>query len=285
MELLWQRGGMRKVLLISSSFPPTNVIGAIRPYKLSKYFPRFGWEPIILTPKVPGKRPSGVRIIETERPNIVEAVKAIVGMNTKQGLFEQLDTGAPSRSAVPRERGRVVKLIKDVVYYPDSQGGWYKPAFEAACKFLEKEHVDAMMSTSPSVVSHMVAIKLKRKYDIPWIADFRDLWTQNHYYEKNALIRVIERGHEKRTLSRADVFVAVTNPFAEALKQRYPEKIVHCITNGFDYDDFSAIVPRVTDTFSITYTGGLYNGKRDPSFPHSGGRNAQPLFGEPQEGG
>ena len=34
---------MRRVLLITFVYPPTEIIGAVRPAALAKYLPRFGW--------------------------------------------------------------------------------------------------------------------------------------------------------------------------------------------------------------------------------------------------
>jgi glycosyltransferase involved in cell wall biosynthesis len=59
--------------------------------------------------------------------------------------------------------------------------------------------------------------------------------------------------------------VTVSRPWADRLQKSYPEKRVHVITNGFDPDDFfGCSVPR-SRSFSISYTGQLYAGRRDPT--------------------
>ncbi|MDA8325199.1 MAG: hypothetical protein M0033_03180, partial [Nitrospiraceae bacterium] len=103
------------------------------------------------------------------------------------------------------------------------------------------------------------------EYGVPWIADLRDLWTMNHYYDKLGVIRFFERRLEMRTLSCADALVTVSQPLADALGTLHKGKDVQCITNGFDPDDFNGIPTRLSKKFSITYTGMLYNGKRDPA--------------------
>ena len=40
---------MRRVLLVTFFFPPSNVVGAIRAAKLAKYLPAPGWQPTLLT--------------------------------------------------------------------------------------------------------------------------------------------------------------------------------------------------------------------------------------------
>ena len=43
----------RRVLLISAVFPPEYSAGAIRPSKMAKYLPEFGWTPLVLTSAPP----------------------------------------------------------------------------------------------------------------------------------------------------------------------------------------------------------------------------------------
>src|SRR5215471_15620425 len=39
----------KRVLVVAYHFPPAAEVGAIRPQKLVKYLPRYGWEPLVLT--------------------------------------------------------------------------------------------------------------------------------------------------------------------------------------------------------------------------------------------
>jgi glycosyltransferase involved in cell wall biosynthesis len=59
--------------------------------------------------------------------------------------------------------------------------------------------------------------------------------------------------------------VSVSEPWADRLRACYPDKSVFCITNGFDADDFRPKPESLTSKFTITYTGRLYEGKRDPT--------------------
>jgi len=59
--------------------------------------------------------------------------------------------------------------------------------------------------------------------------------------------------------------VTVSAPWARSLQKKYPAKAVYTITNGFDPDDFRVEPRPLTAYFSITHTGYLYAGKRDPT--------------------
>ncbi len=256
---------MKKVLIISYLFPPHQSMGAQRPYRLAKYFPEFGWEPIILTAKLPGKPPEGLRVIETEYKDLTGRLKSKFGYKPEKGLHGQLGIAVTKNFNYTTWKSSVVKLAKDVINYPDDKRGWYKFAVRSASEFLSKEGIDAIISTSPSPITHLIARKLKRKYGLPWIADFRDPWTQRYIFNKPGLIKYFEKRLESRTLYDADALVTVTDPYLERIKAFHKGKQIFCVTNGYDPDDFDKTPSKLTDKFTITYTGTLYNGRRDPS--------------------
>jgi hypothetical protein len=255
---------MKKVLIISYAFPPRKAIGAQRPSKLAKYFPDYGWQPIVLTPKLPGKPPEGIRIIESDYRNIKTEIKTKFRLHQEESLHEQLGITVSKNFHCSSWKTKIMKLLGEIIAFPDQHRHWAKFAIQSASAFLGKEKVDLIISSSPPATCHIIARKLKQIYKIPWIADFRDLWTQNHYYGKYKLIKYFERRLEIKTLADADILVVV-HPLVDTLKLIHKDKKIFWITNGFDGDDFSEISTKLTNKFSITYTGTLYNGKRDPS--------------------
>jgi glycosyltransferase involved in cell wall biosynthesis len=98
----------------------------------------------------------------------------------------------------------------------------------------------------------------------PWIADFRDLWTQDITTMRSRDLQFLQVPLEKRTLKHADMLITVSDPWGDRLRQRYPSKEIRTIPNGFDPDDFSSR-PELTQNFTITYAGVLYQGQRDPT--------------------
>ena len=104
----------------------------------------------------------------------------------------------------------------------------------------------------------------RRILKCPWIADFRDLWATNLDNPNGPLFRLADRVLERRWLRSADALVTVSRPWADRLRDLYPDKAVQVITNGFDPDDF-AQRSDPNGYFSISYTGQLYAGRRDPT--------------------
>jgi len=255
---------MIKVLIISYNFPPRSTIGSQRPYRISKYLPQYGWEPIVLTASLPGRPPEGIRVIETDFKDTIKGIKSKAGFNTEETLHEQLGIAVSKDYNYPTIKSKVIKMASELIAFPDKKKGWYEFALQSATKLLSKEKVDIIISTSAPVTSHLIAKKLKKDFKIPWIADLRDLWTQNHFYNKFKVIKYFEKNLELRTLSDADALVTVTEKFRETLTKLHRGKRVFCITNGFDTDDFLETSTKLTSKFSITHTGQLCDGRREP---------------------
>lgn len=72
----------------------------------------------------------------------------------------------------------------EIFFLPDARVGWNKFAFQAACKLIDEEKIDAIITTSPPHSTQLVGLKLKKKYNLPWLADLRDPWTGIYYYDK-----------------------------------------------------------------------------------------------------
>ncbi len=153
--------------------------------------------------------------------------------------------------------------MRGIIAYPDAHEKWKPYALKCANALLEKEKVDAIISSSSPVTSHLIARELKNKWRIPWIADLRDLWTQNHNYYYGSMRKFVEQRLEVNTLKTADALVTVSPLWAEDLKKLHKKKIIYSISNGFDPDLLRSKEKNLASKFSITYTGPIYTGKHN----------------------
>lgn len=263
---------MKRVLLIAQSYPPCPEIGALRPAGLVKYLPRLGWQPIVLTVKLPGLRPVGAPVIETDCEDVLQSWKVRFGLEGTRSVHDQLRLPMAQERDSSLLHTKILSLMRYLITFPDATKGWVPFAVQALHELKASTPIDVILSTSPPISGHLIGRRAKRIFGCPWIADFRDLWSQN-LARGSDFLRLLERPVESRTLCDADALVSVSEPWAGKLQQRYPRKPVFCITNGFDEDDFPRGSHPLTKIFTITYTGRLYQGKRDPT----------PLFAALQE--
>jgi len=252
---------MKKVLIISYYYLEQEAIGSIRIRGLAKFLPEFGWEPVILTVKVPGKSEPRFNVVETFYQDKQKKLKENLGFKADEAVKDQL--GLPVYKNKKLLIDYVFYTWQEIFCYPDLEKSWYKFAVDAGETLLENDSFDAMISSSSPVTSHLIAKTLKNKYGLPWVADFRDLWTQNHYYSHTKMRTLIERKLEIKTLAMADALVTISPYLAEKLKKLHNKRI-YSITNGFSEEETDKYEDKLTDKFTITYTGILYLAKRDP---------------------
>lgn len=252
---------MKKVLIIGYFWPYRE--GSGRVIGLAKYLPEFGWQPIILTAPLHEKSDILFRVIETPYHDAFAFWKRLFRFNSNDGITSQ----EKKRLGVTSKKSFInffINIGKAIICYPDSERGWKPFAIKAGSELLQNEDIDAMISIWP-VTSHIIAKELKNRYKISWIADYPDLWSQNHNYSYGPLRKLIDRKLELKTLLQADALTTVSRPWAEKLRMLHKRKSVYAITHGFDPATLNTPPANLTSKFTITYTGQIYTGKQDPS--------------------
>ena len=255
----------REVLLVTYSYPPVERSGARRPAALAKYLPRFGWTPVVLTPRVQGAPRNSELIVETDYRDVLADWKVRLHLDGKRGLHEQLRLPLSAQPGADKAHTLVITVLKNLLTYPDLTKGWIPYALNAVEDMRRhNRRMHAIITTFPPASCHLIGEKAKQVLGCPWIADFRDLWTQDITTMRPRDLQFLQVPLEKRTLKRADMLIAVSDPWADRLKQRYRSHEVRTIPNGFDPDDFSPR-PELAPKFTITHAGTLYQGQRDPT--------------------
>jgi hypothetical protein len=118
--------------------------------------------------------------------------------------------------------------------------------------------VDAIISTGPPHSMHLIAMKLKEDLGIPWIADFRDPWTEIDFYDELRLTSWADRKQHKlehEVLTKADKIVTIGWECAKGLG-RLGNRNVKVIQNGFDWElDPNEEKTPLTNEFTLTHLG------------------------------
>jgi glycosyltransferase involved in cell wall biosynthesis len=252
-----------KVLIIAELFHASPRIPG-----LAKYLPEFGWQPIILTTPL-GQNPDS-RFGPPNDFRLKNRVIETFGYVSRQDLAwhtkERLSMSSRKSYQFLRPAFRFLyRHYLNVANYPDATKGWRPFAVKAALELLQNENIDAILTSSSPVTTHIIAHTLKDHHNIPWVADFRDLWTQNHNYPYTRLRKIVERRLELKTLAMADALVAVSQPWAEELQMLHEGKRAYTVNNGFDPEKVSTGETNLTSKLTITYTGQIYTGRQDAS--------------------
>jgi glycosyltransferase involved in cell wall biosynthesis len=263
---------VKKVLIITYYWPPTGGAGVQRWLKFSKYFRKFGWEPIIYTPSNPDfpindntllkDIPADLTVLKTQITEPYDIYRKIMRKKktetVNQGFLSEGKENTLLQSAMIWVRGNF--------FIPDARKFWIKPSISYLSEYIKQHKIDAVISTGPPHSMHLIAMGLKQKFNIPWIADFRDPWTQIDFYSQLKLSNWADNKHkklERQVLTQANKVVTVS-PTCGTDLEKLGNRKVDVITNGFDTDDFkfsSDLKP--LDGFLFHHIGAL-NKDRNP---------------------
>ena len=262
---------MKRVLIISYYWPPSGGAGVQRWLKFVKYFRDFGWEPVVYCPENPEYPeadeslfkdiPIGIEVIKQPIWEPYNAYKRFIGQKKE----DKIQAGFLS---VKKKNPVIENLsvwIRGNLFIPDARKFWIKPSIRFLFKYLASHPVDVMVSTGPPHSMHLIALGLKNKLNIPWLADFRDPWTGIDFYHKLRLTKHADKKHhrlEKAVLSNADRVTIVSWNWALDFTRLFQRNYV-VITNGFDPDDFNFPNRKFAKTFDLTHIGSL-NKDRNP---------------------
>ena len=151
---------------------------------------------------------------------------------------------------------KLLSFIRGNFFTPDAKVLWVQPSVEFLSKYLSENQVDVIISTGPPHSMHLIAQKLKTTFSIPWMADFRDPWTDLYYNKDFYQLGFAKRKNkrlEEKVLKTADVVVTVGNELKKYF-DRFNSN-VEVITNGYDdeVDNYEKI--ELSHKFSLSYIG------------------------------
>jgi len=248
---------MKKVLIISHDFYNQDRISTVRVRGLVRFLPSFDLDTVVLCADL-GKNIVQPGVESVSYVDRLTTLKKIIGQPKDEYYFD-----APTEHCEPGYLELSMRFISDLLLFPESEHPWVKSALPVARKIMKKENIDGIISSSFPGASHVIAHILKKEFDIKWIADYRDLWSGNPYFNHNGLIEGMLKSYEKRIIGNADWITSVSPYISEDLYKLHKIQSF-TITNGFNPLEYriERFIPQ--NKFTITHTGNLYFGKRDP---------------------
>ncbi len=263
---------MKKVLIITYYWPPMGGGGVQRWLKTTKYIREYGWEPIIFTPEngeisildegMLKEIPKGVEVIKIPIWEPFNLYKKLLGKKKDEKMAPGLGQESKGNSFLQN----LSIWVRGNFFIPDARKFWIKPATKYLLNYLKNNNIDAIISTGPPHTTHMIALNVTAKKTIPWLADFRDPWTNIDFYHKLKLTAWADKTHKKleqKVLQKANQIVTVSWSWAADF-YKISNRMPMVITNGFDPADFKEAGQLPLDKkFTITHAGSL-NDDRNP---------------------
>lgn len=257
---------MKKILVITYYWPPCGGSGVQRWVKFVKYLAQSGVEATVYTPSNPEMLstdeslltdvPPGAKVLKRR---ISEPYALYRRVFARHGGADAKGAGLnPLNHQKKTFKQKLAVFIRGNFFVPDPRAGWVKPSVRFLCKYLSDNPVDTVITTGPPHSIHLIGLALKRRTGVRWIADFRDPWTEMHYFKHMSLLPWVAAKHrrlEQEVLDGADAVIAVSDPVRADFQARTSTP-VSLITNGYDEDDFRGEAPALPrDKFIIAHTG------------------------------
>jgi glycosyltransferase involved in cell wall biosynthesis len=255
---------MKKVLIITYYWPPSGGIGVQRCLKFAKYLRAFGWESVIYTAK-------NAQYPFLDKSNLKDDPKNITVLKHKIiepfNLFKILSGRKKNDpiSTVIHIREKKSKIIDNIAiwirgnfFIPDARSLWIKPSIKYLTKYLKKNHIDAILTDGPPHTNTVIACKLSKKFNIPWLADFQDPWTQVDYYKLFKLSKWADKKHRKleQEVFKTAKKITIASPSWKKDIEKIGAKNADVIFWGYDEDDYKPFVNQTLDKkFTIAHTG------------------------------
>ena len=256
---------MKRVLIITYYWPPSGGSGVQRWLKMSKYLPENGWQPVIYTAdgaEYPVEDLSLIKDVAPEaeiiRRPIIEPYsfyKKFLGIKKDEKIKAGFINEGKKKSAW---KENLSIWLRGNLFIPDARCWWVRPSVRFLKKYLQENPVDAIISTGPPHSMHLIAKELHKKFNIPWVADFRDPWTDIDFFSELKLTKRSLKKHHRlqyQVLTEANKVVTVGWDWAKGLES-HGAKDVAVITNGYDFNiEELKTKSDLSESFTMSHVG------------------------------
>ncbi len=262
---------MKRVLIITYYWVPAGGVAVQRFLKFAKYLRSYGWEPVILTVEngsypytdesLQSQVPEGIEVYRTKTFEPFEIYNLLRGQKGKAVPLAVATASDPSLFQ------RVSAYIRANFFLPDARRGWKPYAVKKAAGLIAAGKIDAIITTGPPHSTHLIGQELKQRYGLPWLADFRDPWTEifnNQYLPFTKASIAKDKAYEASVLRDCDVATVIGDGMKTVFPREYTGKM-QVITNGYDEEDFAEGLTPERDKFRMRYVGNLFSNQNVPA--------------------
>ncbi|PKP21019.1 MAG: hypothetical protein CVU05_07710 [Bacteroidetes bacterium HGW-Bacteroidetes-21] len=251
----------KKVLILAYDFPPYVSAGGLRPLSWYNYLHEFDVTPVVVT-----------RQWSNHYGNHLDY---IAPGHSDQTLIDKTEKGIIIRSPYKPNRANKIflkygetkyKWLRKIIsaYYEIFQFvlpiGSKRNLYIEAKNYLKHHKVDAIIATGDPFILFKYANDLSKKFGIPWIADYRDIWSNNFPLKNKTILKTWFSFHERKLVKNAYCVLFVSEFVKEKTQMLLKPNTCHYIVpNGYDPNilTISQTTSQQYDVLNIGYAGSI----------------------------
>lgn len=236
---------MKKVLIISPYFPPSNAADMHRIRMSLPYFQKFGWEPEVVTVDPIYSDMVKDKLLMESIPN-----------NTKIHYVKAFSKKWTSKLGL----GSIA--LKSLWYYQ-----------QYVTRLLKRQHFDLIYFSTTQFPVLILGAYWKRKFDIPYVIDMQDPWHSDYYKDKPKSDRPkkywfsyrLHKYLEPIAMKSVSGIISVSEKYITNLMYKYPNiKQIPTSVITFGYSDIDLAIAKKlppilsrSDKLLLSYVGVL----------------------------
>lgn len=134
-----------------------------------------------------------------------------------------------------------------------------KTLYGAARDYLRQHRVDAIIATGEPFVLFRYATRLSAEFGVPWVADYRDLWSHDLRASIKRVSPSLEARLERKFTRNASAVTTVCEFTQAMLASFHDSKPVHIVRNGYDPEAVASArgVQQGQDRLTIAFAGSV----------------------------
>lgn len=195
---------MKRVLIVSPNFPPTNKPDHQRVRMALPYLEEYGWKADVLC-------------LEPKRNEVVD-----------HGLLKTIPDSTNIHRILYEPKSLLRSLGINSLYWNFSE------AFEEfGNRLLQKKKYDLVFFSTTQFPFFRLGLKWKKKYSVPFVCDYQDPWITDYYFRTGSpdppggWLRyypnyLCANWMEKKVIRECSGIVSVSSFYSRQLKERYP---------------------------------------------------------------
>ena len=256
----------KKILIIAHFYDPCNVIASHRPKSWALALKAAGYEPVVLTRHWKGTENSWKEFLGEDKAPLKEELRdgiRVISLPYKTTFLHKLTQWSVfAKSRMVRVFVEwIASVFGQIEIDRDVVSNYSQPANE----LLQKEAFSLILVTCNPNCGVKLAARLSRRNNVPWVADFRDLWDIDAQLKDPSQVMVSNKirfffvhRFMKKWLRSARHLIVCNETYIPYLNKLLPQLPATLVKNGFEKNLFEQSPSVTGDTFTVLCLGTLH---------------------------